>query len=165
MSDTANTSTPPPGETHEERTHWTWHVSVRKSLLVVSWFAPLIIMGVGYALFAGLRLVVDWPWNAPANMWAGFTTQLIMMVVWLLYEFWYTSHRNAAVTDLQVDGAVDLAIWSVLLIIVGAMINAHALMWFMLVPILGQGIDTFQAFLMGINNAAEKPYLSPKGST
>ncbi len=36
---------------------------------------------------------------------------------------------------------------------------------FILVPTIGQIIDVFQSVLLGINNAAEKPYVPTKGST
>jgi len=32
------------------------------------------------------------------------------LIVWLIYEIWYTTHRNAAVYDLQLDAAVDISV-------------------------------------------------------
>ena len=87
------------------------------------------------------------------------------LIAWLIYEIWYTTHRNAAVYDLQLDAAVDLSVLIVIMLMVGGMINAGELPWFILVPTIGQIIDVFQSALLGINNAAEKPYVPTKGST
>jgi hypothetical protein len=91
--------------------------------------------------------------------------QLTSLIVWLVYEIWYTTHRNAAVYDLQLDSAVDIGVLIVLMLVVGGMINAGELRWFILVPTIGQLIDVYQSVLLGINNAAEKPYVPTKGST
>ena len=146
-------------------THFAWHVSVHKTLLVMSWLAPFIIMGVGYAFFSSLRSPMSWPWNAPTEVWLGITLQLALMIVWLGYEIWYTTHRNASVYDLQVDAAVDLGMTLALALVMGVAIHAGKLQWWFIVPIIGAVIDAFQSVLLGINNAAEKPYVPTKGST
>ena len=142
-----------------------WHVSVHKTLLVASWFAPFIIMAVGYLFFAPLHARITFPWQTTANIWAGISVQLMGLIAGLIYEIWYTTHRNAAVYDLQLDAAVDLGILIVIMLAVGGMIATGELRWFVLVPTIGQIIDVFQSVLLGINNAAEKPYLPIKGST
>jgi hypothetical protein len=145
--------------------HFMWHVPVHKFFLLVSWVFPLVIMGVGYVFFPSLRSPMSWPWDAPPDIWLGICVQLIMMLVWLLYEIWYTTHRNAAVHDLQLDCAVDLVVALALMLVMGATIVAGKLQWWFLAPMIGALIDVFQATLLGINNAAEKPYVSTKGST
>jgi hypothetical protein len=142
-----------------------WHVSVHKTLLVTSWLAPFIIMAVGYLFFPPLRAQVTLPWQTTGDIWAGISVQLMCLIAWLIYEIWYTTHRNAAVYDLQLDAAVDLSVLIVIMLMVGGMINAGELPWFILVPTIGQIIDVFQSALLGINNAAEKPYVPTKGST
>lgn len=142
-----------------------WHVSVHKTLLVISWLAPFIIMAVGYAFFPSLRDKVTLPWHTAANIWAGIAVQLMCLIVWLIYEIWYTTHRNAAVYDLQLDASIDIVILILTMLVVGGMIEAKNLLWFIVVPAIGQIIDVFQSVLLGINNAAEKPYLPTKGST
>jgi len=37
--------------------------------------------------------------------------------------------------------------------------------WWFVVPLLGAIIDVYQSLLLGINNAAEKPFFSPRGAT
>ena len=142
-----------------------WHVSVHKTLLVASWLAPFIIMVVGYFFFPPLRAQVTLQWQTTGDIWPGISVQLMCLIAWLIYEIWYTTHRNAAVYDLQLDAAVDLGVLIVLMLIVGGMINTGELRWFILVPAIGQIIDVFQCVLLGINNAAEKPYVPTKGST
>jgi hypothetical protein len=87
------------------------------------------------------------------------------LIAWLIYEIWYTTYRNAAVYDLQLDSAVDIAVLIVIMLMVGGMINAGELRWFILVPTIGQIIDVFQSVVLGINDAAEKSYVPSKGST
>jgi hypothetical protein len=135
-----------------------WHVSVHKTLLVTSWLAPFIITAVGYLFFPPLRARVTFPWQT-SDIWAGISVQLTCLIAWLIYEIWYTTHRNAAVYDLQLDAAVDLGVLIVIMLLVGGMINAGELRWFILVPTIGQIIDVYQSVLLGINNAAEKPYV------
>jgi len=142
-----------------------WHVSVHKTLLVTSWLAPFIIMAVVYVFFPPLRAQVTLPWQTTADIWAGISVQLMCLIAWLIYEIWYTTHRNAAVYDLQLDAAVDLGVLIVIMLMVGGMIATRELRWFILVPTIGQIIDVFQSVLLGINNAAEKPYVPTKGST
>jgi hypothetical protein len=141
-----------------------WHVSVHKTLLVTSWVAPFIIMAVGYLSFPPLQAQLTLPLQT-SDIWAGISVQLTCLIVWLIYEIWYTTHRNAAVYDLQLDAAVDLAILIVIMLLVGGMIGAGELRLFVLVPTIGQIIDVYQSVLLGINNAAEKPYVPTKGST
>jgi hypothetical protein len=142
-----------------------WHVSIHKTLLIASWLAPFIIMAIGYFLFPPLRDRITLPWQTNANIWMGISIQLICLIVWLIYEIWYTTHRHAAVYDLQLDAAVDIVVLIVIMLMVGGMINAGEARWFILVPTVGQIIDVFQSVLFGINNAAEKPYVPSKGST
>jgi hypothetical protein len=142
-----------------------WHVSVHKTLLVTSWVAPFIIMAVGYLFFPPLQAQLTLPLQATGDIWAGISVQLTCLIVWLIYEIWYSTHRNAAVYDLQLDAAVDLGVLIVIMLLVGGMISAGELRWFVLVPTIGQIIDVYQSVLLGINNAAEKPYVPTKGST
>ncbi len=142
-----------------------WHISIHKSLLVASWLAPFIIMAVGYLFFPPLRDQITPLWHTNTNIWAGISVQLMCLIAWLIYEIWYTTHRNAAVYDLQLDSAVDISVLVVIMLMVGGMINAGELRWFIVVPTVGQIIDVFQSVLLGINNAAEKPYVPSKGST
>lgn len=142
-----------------------WHVSVHKTLLVTSWLAPFIVMALGYLFFPPLRAHVSLPWHTSSDVWAGISVQLMFLIVWLIYEIWYTTHRNAAVYDLQLDAAVDTGVLSAIMLMLGGMINAGEVRWFILVPTIGQIIDAFQSVVLGINNAAEKPYVPNKGST
>jgi hypothetical protein len=134
-------------------------------MLVLSWLAPFAIMAIGYFLFPSLRVPVSWPWHAAPELWAGITVQLVCTIVWILYEIWYTTHRNSSVKQLQTDVVGDLTTTLSLLLIFGASLNARTLQWWFLVPLCGALIDLFQSTLLGINNAAEKPYVSPKGTS
>jgi hypothetical protein len=122
-------------------------------------------MAVGYVFFPPLRAQLTLPWQTTSDIWAGISVQLMCLIVWLIYEIWYTTHRNAAVYDLQLDAAFDLGVLIVIMLMVGGMIAARELRWFVLVPTIGQIIDVYQSVLLGINNAAEKPYVPTKGST
>jgi hypothetical protein len=122
-------------------------------------------MATGYLYFPPLRTQLTLPLQTTSNIWAGIAVQLMCLIVWLIYEIWYTTHRNAAVYDLQLDAAVDLSVLIVIVLVIGGMINAGELRWFIVVPTIGQIIDVYQSVLLGINNAAEKPYVPTKGST
>ncbi len=50
-------------------------------------------------------------------------------------------------------------------LLLARMINAGEPRRFIMAPTIGQIIDVFQSVLLGINNAAEKPYIPTKGST
>jgi hypothetical protein len=152
-------------DTSKDEKSFVWHVSVHKTLLIASWLAPFIIMAVGYFWFPPLRDRITLPWQPNANIWAGIAAQLMCLIIWLIYEIWYSTHRHAAVYDLQLDAAVDIVVLIAIMLMVGGMINAGEVPLFIVVPTVGQVIDVFQSVLLGINNAAEKPYVPSKGST
>jgi hypothetical protein len=161
MSETSIQETPKP----QVSKFVLWHASLHRTFLVTSWIAPFFIMATGYLYFPPLRAQLTLPLQTTSNIWAGIAVQLMCLIVWLIYEIWYTTHRNAAVYDLQLDAAVDLSVLIVIMLVIGGMINAGELRWFILVPTIGQIIDVYQSVLLGINNAAEKPYVPTKGST
>ena len=133
--------------------------------LILSWLAPFLIMAVGYGFFPALRSSITWPWLAPIEIWVGIVVQMALLIVWILYEIWYTAHRNTSVTQLQTDAFGDLAIAISLSFFLGASITGGTLHWWFIVPMIGALIDVIQSTTLSINNAAEKPFNSPKGST
>ncbi|HYU11812.1 MAG TPA: hypothetical protein VEK82_04495 [Stellaceae bacterium] len=133
--------------------------------LFLSWIAPLAFMGVGYAFFPPLRTVVTLPWQAPGDIWIGLFVQLILVFLWMMYEIWYTTHRNTSVAQLQADAAGDITMALALVATGAGLVAEGSVPWWFVVPLLGAIIDVYQSLLLGINNAAEKPFFSPRGAT
>jgi hypothetical protein len=133
--------------------------------LFISWMAPLIFMGVGYLFFPALRAPATLPWRAAGNIWIGLFIQLLLVFAWMLYEIWYTTHRNTSVTQLQADAAGDITVALALIAAGAGLVAEGGVPWWFVVPLLGAIIDVYQSPILSINNAAEKPFVSTKGST
>jgi len=124
--------------------------------LFVSWIAPFTFLGVG-------GLVPALPWDLTSQMWAGLFAQLLLVLVWLVHDFWFTAHRNTAVIDLQRDALGDITVALIFVAIGAALLAYNMLPWWFIVPALGAIADAYLAPALGINNAYEKPYYPTRG--
>ena len=76
-----------------------------------------------------------------------------------------TTHRNTSVAQLQADAAGDITMALALVATAAGLVAEGNVPWWFVVPLLGAIIDVYQSLLLGINNAAEKPFFSPRGAT
>jgi hypothetical protein len=132
--------------------------------LTLSWMAPLFFMGIGYA-FPPLREPLTFSFAMNGNIWPGLFVQLLFVFFWIIYEIWYATHRNTSIAQLQADAVGDIVVVLLLVIICATVVSNSGPRWWFIVPLLGSIIDVILCPVLGINNAAEKPFFSAKGST
>ncbi len=141
-----------------------WFPAHRSAItLLLSWLAPAMFMCIG-AGFPALRSEISLPWAASGDIWEGLFVQLVFVFAWIIYEIWYATHRNTSIGQLQADTAGDLTVAFLLLLAGAAWITIDALPWWFVVPMLGSIVDVYLAPVLAINNAAEKPFFSARGS-
>ena len=143
-----------------------WMPPIHRSvaMLLLSWLAPFIIMAVGREAKRWLPQL--WPSLEPFNIWPWVSLQLVLVLFWLIYEIWYTTHRNTSGGQLQADVAGDMLVAFAMIAYIGYNIGSSSpLSWWFFAPCAGAVVDVFQSAVLGINNALEKPFVSAKGSS
>lgn len=138
---------------------------IHKTLIVVSWVMPVVILAVGAGFFTSLRAGVTWPWKAPEAVWLGLFVQLVLAFGFLYWQNYYVTHRNTGVAQLQADAVGTILLALVLTLLAGMFMYAGSFPWYYIIPLLTSIWDALQTAFLGINNAAEKPYVPSKGST
>lgn len=141
----------------------------RRVGIFVIWLFPYLLAAGAY--FAGslyepaaaLRAnVLKWP--IPPAAYGGLLLLVLISIAWLIGEFFSVTSRETVVTALQLD-AVLSAIAAILFTgAAGWFIGTGQLQWWFIVPWLATIIDALTAAWLGINNAAQKPFLSKKGT-
>jgi len=101
----------------------------------------------------------------PQAVYGWLLLMVLIAVTWLISEFISVTSRETIVTALQLDAAFS-AITAILFTgAAGWMIGTDRLAWWFIVPWIATIIDALTAAWLGINNAAQKPFLSKKGTT
>jgi len=134
-------------------------------MLVLSWAAPFLIMAEGWYFFPVLDARVSLSATPPSDIWAGMFAQLFSTLIWVIYEIWYSTHRNTAVTQLQADAWGDFATTFALAFALGVLYDQSTIPYWFVVPLFGAFIDAGQSTLLAINNAAQKPGIGAKTGT
>ena len=89
---------------------------------------------------------------------------VVLSVIWLVAEFVTVTNRETIVRSLQWDAALSAITAAVFSSIGGWMIAGDHLQWWFVVPWAGAVIDSITSGWLGINNAAQKPFLSQRGT-
>jgi len=89
---------------------------------------------------------------------------VVLSVIWLVAEFVTMTNRETIVRSLQWDAALSTTTAAVFSGIGGWMIAGDHLQWWFVVPWAGAVIDSITSGWLGINNAAQKPFLSQRGT-
>jgi hypothetical protein len=118
-------------------------------------------MVVGYLVFLTLRAQLTLQRRRLAISGRGICT---VDVLDRLRNLVHDPAERGGLCDLQLGAAVDLGVLIVIMLLAGGMVSAGELRWSIPMPSIGQIIDVYQSVLIGINNAAEKPYVPNKGS-
>jgi hypothetical protein len=141
----------------------------RRVGILVIWLFPYLLAGAAY--FAGsvyepalaLRAsVFEWP--IPPAAYGGLLLLVLVSIVWLIGEFFSVTSRETVVTALQLDSVLSSATAIIFTGFAGYFIGTGGLQWWFIVPWLATIVDALTAAWLGINNAAQKPFLSKKGT-
>lgn len=137
--------------------------------LLSLWLVPYVLAGGAYGLSyvfesaEALRsLVFAWPIEPDIYGW------LLLMVLlsgaWLIGEFVTVTNRETIVLALQSDAVVSALTAMIFTGMVGWQVGTTGLQWWLVVPWVASILDAMISAWLGINNAAQKPFMSHRGS-
>ena len=89
---------------------------------------------------------------------------IISGIAWLVFEFISVSGRETVVSALQLDVTVSTLTAVFFTGFGGWLLGTEQLQWWFVVPWAATLIDAVTAGWLSVNNAAQKPFLSQKGS-
>ena len=142
---------------------------IRRVSLVVIWSFPFLLavgayMAASYTeSAASLRTsVFDWPISEDVYGW--LLLFVLLSGAWLIGEFISVTSRETVVTALQMDALISTLTALLLTGLAGWYIGKGTLQWWLVVPWVVSMADALLAGWLGINNAAQKPFLSKKGT-
>lgn len=133
------------------------------------WLFPYLLAAGAYSLSFALESAVSlrspvltWPIDAEIYGW------LLLMVLlsgaWLIGEFVTVTNRETVVVALQSDAVVSALTGMVFTGLAGWQIGTSGLQWWLVVPWIASILDAIISAWLGINNAAQKPFLSQRGT-
>jgi hypothetical protein len=143
--------------------------ATRRGGIVVIWLFPYLLTagayyaGSVYEPAAALRTpVLQWP--VPQAVYGALLVLVLIAVAWLIGEFFSVTSRETVVAALQLDAVFSTATAILFTGVAGWLIGTEQLQWWFIVPWMATVIDALTAAWLGINNAAQKPFMSQKGT-
>lgn len=106
--------------------------------------------------------VTEWP--VPQDVYHWLPVMVVLSVVWLVSGFIAVTNRETVVLSLQWDAAIRTMMAAVFSGFGGFVIATDQLQYWFVVPGAGAVIDSLATGWLGINNAAQKPYPSQRGT-
>lgn len=103
-------------------------------------------------------------WPIPQDVYGWLLAMVLLSGVWLLGEFISVTSRETVIAALQWDAVVSTLNAIFFSGLVGYYVGVGDLQWWIVVPWLATVIDAMMACWLGLNNAAQKPFLSPRGT-
>ena len=144
------------------------HVFIRRIFGAVYWLFPVVLLGIGYLIghfIPAFRASVRSKWPIDESVWLPLFVLSILAVVWLLIDLFWVFNRETTSRSLQTNSAVTNFMAIVFSVFFGYLINSAAgVGWWFVVPFVAAVIDVFTTAWAAINNATQKPFLSPRGS-
>ena len=144
--------------------------AARRAAIVIIWLFPYLLAAGAY--FSGsiyepaiaLRTpVLQWP--VPEGVYGALLVLVLIAIAWLIGEFFSVTSRETVVAALQLDSVFSTATAILFTGAAGWLIGIGRLEWWFVVPWIATIIDALTAGWLGINNAAQKPFMSQKGTT
>lgn len=133
------------------------------------WAFPYVLAALGYLVgtFYGpassLRSsVLTWPVSQDVYPW--LLLMLLLAGGWLIAEFITVTDRETIVIALQWDSVLSALTAIAFTGVAGWLIGTGKLEWWFVVPWVAAVLDSMTSSWLGINNAAQKPFLSQKGT-
>ncbi|KAB2943487.1 MAG: hypothetical protein K8F92_13895 [Hyphomicrobium sp.] len=143
--------------------------AIRRAGIVVIWLFPYLLAtgtyfaGAVYEPALALRTpVLQWP--VPQPVYGGLLVLLLIAITWLIGEFFSVTSRETVVTALQFDAVFSTTAAILFTGAAGWLIGTGRLEWWFVVPWIATIIDALTAGWLSVNNAAQKPFMSQKGT-
>ncbi len=142
---------------------------LRKISVFAIWVFPFILAAIAYSAgtyyepAAALRTsVLTWP--VPESVYLWLLILVLIAVIWLIAEFISVTSRETVVAALQFDVVISSLTALLFTAVGGWFIGTEKLEWWYMIPWCATVIDSLTAGWLGVNNAAQKPFLSKKGT-
>lgn len=142
----------------------------KKTLLFVIWIFPYALAATAYLLGTyygpaeSLRASV-FTWPVPQDVYLWLLIFVLLSVAWLVGEFISVTNRETVVSALQADAVFSSATAILFTGLAGYYLGIGTLEWWFIVPWLATIIDALTAGILSVNNAAQKPFLSKRGTS
>jgi hypothetical protein len=121
-------------------------------------------LAVFYEPAAPLRTpVLSWP--VPQAVYGWLLLLVLLAAGWLFAEFVSVTSRETVVLALQLDAMLSTATALAFTGLAGWFVGKSTLEWWFVVPWGATIVDALAAGWLGINNAAQKPFLSQRGTS
>jgi hypothetical protein len=140
----------------------------RKLSLLGIWFFPYLLAGGAWlagAVYEGAAAlrspVLAWP--IPQEVYGWLLLMVILAIAWVVAELFSVTNRETVVLALQWDTVVSTFTALTFSLAGGWFVGTGTLEWWFVVPWIASVIDAFAAGWLGVNNAAQKPFLSQRG--
>ncbi len=141
----------------------------RKAAILGIWMFPYLLAagayfgGVFYEPASALREpVLMWPIPQAVHGW--LLLLVLLSAIWLVGEFFSVTSRETVVAALQWDAIISSLTAILFTGWAGWFMGTDALEWWFVVPWGASIIDALTAAWLSINNAAQKPFLSKRGT-
>ena len=143
--------------------------ALRKVFIFVIWIFPFFLAGCAYLIgtyyepASALRsAMLIWP--VPQSVYLWLLLLVLVAVAWLVAEFISVTSRETVVAALQLDVIISFLTALIFTGFGGWCVGTNTLEWWLIVPWGATIIDALTAGWLSVNNAAQKPFLSKKGS-
>lgn len=141
----------------------------RKTAILGLWMFPYLLAALAYfgGVFYEPAAILREPvfvWPIPQAVYGWLLLMVLLSAVWLVGEFFSVTSRETVVAALQWDAVVSSFTAILFTGWAGWFIGTNTLEWWFIVPWGASVIDALTAAWLSINNAAQKPFLSKKGT-
>lgn len=152
------------------------HPTVRRIIGLIYWLFPVVVMLVGlvFSLFvpAFRNSLSHWPKDD--YFWLLFVIQVLLAATWQVFDLFWCFSRETTSRSLQWNCAVSILLAIVFSIAFGFLLSGPGIPWLYLAPGIPWGfivpfalsvLDALASSWASLNNATQKPFMTPKGST
>ncbi len=141
----------------------------RRTAILGLWLFPYFLAGAAYfggtfyePLLVMRTSVLTWP--IPQEVYGWLLAMVLLAAVWLVGEFFSVTSRDTIVAALQWDAVISTLTAILFTGLAGWFLGNSTLGWWFVVPWFAAIVDSLTACWLSINNAAQKPFLSRKGT-
>ncbi len=137
--------------------------------LIGLWLFPYLLAASAYGLSftmasAGALRSEVFVWPIDGNVYGWLLLMVLLSGAWLVVEFITVTNRETVVLALQSDAVISALTAMIFTGMAGWHLGTVGLQWWLVVPWIASILDACISAWLGINNAAQKPFLSQRGS-
>ena len=140
-------------------------LAIRGLMRPVWWMLPMVAAAVSFFIpFLNTSVSGGVP---DQRLWLFMMGQILVVIVfWLVANIVIVNNKDTTTAELQYDHSVSCSVTGAMLVLFGALVVGFdafgmrfELTWGYLIPLLGAVLDMYLTGHIGLNNAAQKPFL------